>query len=81
MDKEREKETEYQKLLSDWLAKEKDYEEAKFKEKQKEQRKEEELKKLLDDDLNYDSADDKYNKSSSHYSKHHKGNTVYQLIL
>lgn len=73
MDKEREKELEYQKLYSDWIAKEKEYEETKLKEKQKEQKKEEELKKLIDDDLNYDSADDKDNKNSLLYSKHHKG--------
>lgn len=67
MDRDKEKEIEYQRLLSDWEAKERDYEDSKNRDKQRQIRREQELKNMIDEDLKYDSSDDKNN------SKHHKG--------
>jgi hypothetical protein len=73
LEKEREKEIEFQRLLADWQDREKDFEKERLKEQQREARKAEELKALIQDDLDYDSSDDKYRKSCPLYSKSAKG--------
>jgi len=70
---EQDREQEYQRLLSDWKRKERDFEESKIEMEDKQKKREAELPQLIKEDLDYDSADDKYNKASEYYSKHQKG--------
>lgn len=79
-DREREKEQYYETLLRKWELKEKEIERKRKEKLQKEAEKDKELAQRLEDDLNYDSADDKHNKISPLYSKHSKGKRLSKYL-
>ena len=77
----KEKEHKYKQMLEDWYLTEKEFEERKLYQLQKIAKKKEKLPQMIEDDFNYDSAEEKKKKKQdpAHY-KYQKGKLGYHIL-